>query len=64
MKINEIHVPKSLFETIDAKNASGYLTEDLVKIVEAHTDNQWSKPMTLAEMDALEDQLLAESKNV
>ena len=52
MKINEALQPsdKTLFESIDAENNTGYLTEDLVKIVRTHQTNEWSEPMTAEEL--------------
>lgn len=48
MRINEVQQPsdKALFESIDAENNTGYLTEDLVKVVRTHQANEWSEPMT------------------
>ncbi len=52
MRINEVQQPsdKALFESIDADNNTGFLTEDLVKIVRAHQANEWSEPMTAEQM--------------
>lgn len=61
MKINEITMPsdKALFESIDATNNTGFLTEDLVKIVRTEQEGNWSAPMTaeqlLAEMDSWDE---------
>jgi len=58
MKINEVTQPsdKTLFESIDATNDTGFLTEDLVKIVRTEQAGAWSEPMTadqlLEEMDS------------
>ena len=43
MKINEVTIPseKAIFESIDATNNSGFLTEDLVGVVVADRQNQW-----------------------
>lgn len=43
MKINEVTQPstKAIFESIDATNNSGFLTEDLVGVVKAHQADQW-----------------------
>lgn len=52
MRINEVQQPsdKALFESIDANNDTGYLTEDLVKLVRTAQDNEWSEPMTAQEL--------------
>jgi len=52
MRINEVQQPssKTLFESIDAENNTGYLTEDLVKVVRTAQVNEWSKPMTAEEL--------------
>lgn len=56
MKITEIMQPsdKFLTEEINKDNQSGYLTEDLIKIIRADA-GQWSDPMSaddiLAELD-------------
>ncbi len=48
MKINEVTITKkqALTEAIAATNDTGFLTEDLVKIVEAEDKNAWSKPVS------------------
>lgn len=48
MKINEVTISakQALTEAIHASNDTGFLTEDLVKIVEAADNNVWSKPVT------------------
>lgn len=48
MKINEVTITKkqALTEAIAATNDTGFLTEDLVKIVEAEDNNAWSKPVS------------------
>ena len=47
MKINEVTITnaQALFEAIDATNDTGFLTEDLVKVVKAE-DGAWSKPVS------------------
>jgi hypothetical protein len=52
MRINEVQQPsdKALFESIDAENTTGFLTEDLVKVVRTHQANEWSEPMTAKEL--------------
>jgi len=52
MRINEVQQPsdKTLFESIDAENNTGYLTEDLVRVVRSAQANEWSKPMTAEEL--------------
>lgn len=58
MKINEVKVSsaKSLTEAIEKNNDTGFLTEDLVRVVQQEQSCSWSKPMTfeeiMAEMDA------------
>ena len=44
---------EELFETLDRTNDTGYLTEDLVKIVQADQANEWSEPMTGDELTKL-----------
>ena len=53
MKINEVQdyyknlTDQQLHEAIDQDNQTGFLTEDLVKIVRAAQDESgWSEPMT------------------
>ena len=52
MRINEVQQPsaQTLFESIDAENNTGYLTEDLVKVVRTAHANEWSQPMTAEEL--------------
>ena len=56
MKITEITRRQQLREDIAKDNTTGFLTEDLVRIVEMHESDCWSDPMTaddiIAEMDA------------
>jgi hypothetical protein len=62
MKINEIAKPSDqyLYESLDSNNQTGFLTEDLVRVVKTEQAAQWSPPMTadelLAEMDSWETQ--------
>jgi hypothetical protein len=53
MKINEVASAPTLQETIARNNDTGFLTEDLVMIVEQEQSGEWSQPMTA-------DELLAE----
>ena len=52
MKINEVKVSstKSLTEAIAQDNRTGFLTEDLVRVVQQEQSCAWSKPMTLEEL--------------
>lgn len=56
MKITEVTRRQQLREEFAKDNTTGFLTEDLVRIVESHESDCWSEPMTadelLAEMDA------------
>jgi len=60
MKINEVTQPsdKALFEALDPTNDTGFLTEDLVKIVRTEQAGNWSAPKNmddfLAEMESWE----------
>lgn len=48
MKLTEISQPsdQTLTEQIGANNNTGYLTEDLVNVVRAELNNEWSEPLT------------------
>jgi hypothetical protein len=52
MKITEVTIPssKSLFEELDKDNKTGFMTEDLVKVVQTHQTNEWSAPMTAEQL--------------
>jgi hypothetical protein len=52
MKITEVTIPssKSLFEELDKDNNTGFMTEDLVKVVQTHQTNEWSAPMTAEQL--------------
>lgn len=52
MKITEVQQPsdRTLFESIDQDNNTGFLTEDLVRIVREHQSARWSEPMTADEL--------------
>jgi hypothetical protein len=52
MKINEVASAPTLQETIARNNDTGFLTEDLVKIVEQDQSGAWSRPMTAEELEA------------
>lgn len=52
MKINEVASAPTLQETIARNNDTGFLTEDLVKIVEQDQSGAWSKPMTAEELES------------
>lgn len=58
MKINEVRVSstKSLTEAIAQDNKTGFLTEDLVRVIQQEQSCEWSKPMTLEEMLAEMDE--------
>jgi hypothetical protein len=47
MKITEVEQMSEakLLESINRENDTGFLTEDLVKIVDTHRNDQWSEPM-------------------
>ena len=55
MKITEVTKQSDarLFESIDATNDTGFLTEDLVKVVRTHEANEWSEGMTSAQLSKL-----------
>jgi len=56
MKITEVTRRQQLREDLAQNNTTGFVTEDLVRIVEAHESDCWSEPQTadelIAEMDA------------
>lgn len=58
MKITEVARPsfKRLVEEIDKNNNTGFLSEDIARIIEADMSGCWSQPQTadelIAEMDA------------
>lgn len=58
MKINEVKVSstKALTEAIARDNNTGFLTEDLVRIIQQEQSCSWSKPMSLEEMLAEMDE--------
>lgn len=58
MKIQEVRRPSArcLMETFDSSNRSGFLTEDLVSIAQAHQADQWSAPQTYEQYMAEDEQ--------
>jgi hypothetical protein len=44
---------KELFEAVDRTNDTGFLTEDLVKIIKTDQVNEWSEPMDADELSKL-----------
>lgn len=59
MKITEVTRRRQLREEIAENNSTGFLTEDLVRIMEAHESDSWSEPQTadelIAEMDSWDE---------
>ena len=54
-----INTDKALFDLLDQDNDTGFSTQDLVKIYNAHHSNQWeavSLDELMAEIDLLEKQ--------
>jgi hypothetical protein len=51
MKFFEIRQPsgRTLTEQFNSDNRTGFLTEDLVAIAQAHHNNSWSAPQTYEE---------------
>ena len=66
MKINEVTKTnrEALFEELDADNTTGFSTETLVKVVEAHQANVWEE-LTDESWEAMKKDLLerAEKNN-
>lgn len=52
MKISEVKQPSTarLLESVDQDNNTGFLSEDLVKILREHQAEQWSQPMTAEQL--------------
>lgn len=52
MKISEVKQPSTarLLESVDQDNNTGFLSEDLVKILREHDTGQWSQPMTAEQL--------------
>lgn len=52
MKISEVKQPSTarLLESVDQDNTTGFLSEDLVKILREHDTGQWSQPMTAEQL--------------
>lgn len=52
MKISEVKQPSTarLLESVDQDNNTGFLSEDLVKILREHDAGQWSQPMTAEQL--------------
>lgn len=70
MKLKEIEeyyvnlTDQQLHEVIEKDNQTGFLTEDLVKIVRAsQDDSQWSKPMTCEDFMSYLDSLVEGKKS-
>ena len=60
MKITEVTRRQKLREEVAKNNDTGFLNEDIVRIIEAHESDCWSEPMTadelLAEMDSWDNE--------
>lgn len=52
MKITEVTRPRgqALWEALDTDNDTGFLTEDLVRILQAHESACWSPAQTADEL--------------
>lgn len=62
-QINEAAESVALMEQIDAINDTGYLTEDLVTVIETHKKANWTEGMNAAEAKAYRNRLLQEAMN-
>lgn len=61
-QINEAAESVVLMEQIDAINDTGYLTEDLVTIIETHRKGVWSEGLDSDEFDAHLEKLRKEAR--
>lgn len=62
-QINEAAESVVLMEEIDAINDTGYLTEDLVTVIETHEKANWSEGMDASEAKSHLKKLLAEARS-
>lgn len=62
-QLNKTATKVALFEELDAVNSTGYLTEDLVSIVETHQANVWSESLDADAFDAHLEKLRQEALN-
>ena len=62
-QLNESAQRVALMEEIDAVNNTGFLTEDLVTVIETHNKAQWSEGLDSDEFDAHLEKLLQEARS-
>lgn len=62
-QLNEAAERVALMEEIDAINDTGFLTEDLVTIIETHHKAEWSEGLDPDEFDAHLDKLIEDAKH-
>lgn len=62
-QLNEAAERIALMEEIDAINDTGYLTEDIVTVIETHRKAQWSEAMDVDEFSAHLDKLVEDAKH-
>ena len=62
-QLNESAQRVALMEQVDSINDTGFLTEDIVTVIETHKKAQWSEGMTAAESKSHLKKLLAEAKS-
>lgn len=62
-QLNESAQRIALMEEIDAVNNTGFLTEDLVMVIETHNKAQWSEGLDSDEFDAHLEKLLQEARS-
>lgn len=62
-QLNEELKSVALMEEIEAINDTGYLTEDLVTVIETHKKAKWTEGMNAADAKAYRNKLLEEAMN-
>jgi len=62
-QLNEAAQRIALMEEIDAINDTGYLTEDIVTVIETHNKAEWSEGLDCDQFDAFLDSLVEDAKN-
>lgn len=62
-QLNEELKSVALMEEIGSINDTGYLTEDLVTVVETHNKAQWSEGMTATDAKSHLQKLLEEARS-
>lgn len=62
-QLNEAAERLALMEEVDSINDTGFLTEDIVTVIETHRKGEWSEGLDADQFGAFLDHLVEEAKH-